>query len=332
MMERISGIAALCAALALAGCASNDLDLGKYKNASLLEADVLPSKESLAQQTNKVIVFEGDDGNLHLARQAQAGIVLSRTIETLLSGGATEIVDRTLASRLKDEVMLADAKGEGTYSGPAVANYAIRSTITNAEYGAEYVPATEYKGKDGKVYTIPASYTHRAKVNANIQIYQIPSLVLIATVPAKGSDSDTGASQGGNHDKGVTMVRRAAEDAVRGARTALLNQFTIKGYVIEKKVDGAKTIFKVMLGSRQGAQAGAKVGIFTVRQHTNPLSGKVSSEDVPIMDAAITGHITENESWVSAGDDPKARQVRLGDVVKLKHEMGLFEGLMRKLK
>ena len=139
MLPRYFLPAVLTALLTLGGCAAPGVSLSDYpKEVELQPADHLPTEAQLnAQGRAKVVVFETDDSKLEKARSAQAGNTLTRAIEETLGANGAEVVDRSIAGRLGKELQLAEVKGVGGYEGPSVANFAVKPTITLAEYGSE---------------------------------------------------------------------------------------------------------------------------------------------------------------------------------------------------
>lgn len=311
--------ALLAAPLVLAGCAGTKVDLSKYRDADLKEAEVMPSRDQLNAQRTKIVVLASDD-NLPAVRGIQVGASLDRTLENELSAAFVEVVDRNLALKLADELRLAESRGSGSYSGPAVAQFAVRAKLTSAEYGATYVKAYEYTDKKGKKHVTPARFDHRAQVVGSISLYELPSLRLVLSMPINGKVDAEDPNTGANPAAGATLLRAAAEAAVLGSVHELKNVFAPKGYVVERRVDAEnRSIFKVTMGRAQGADVGNDATVFSLRRKTNALTGQEHLDEVPVVEARVSDQVAETESWIIPQDKEAAGRVRLGDFVKVKY-------------
>lgn len=329
MRMRIAGSALCLAMVFLSGCATTIKDLAAYKNAPMSEADIMPTPEQFESKRTKVVIFEADDSAV-TRRNANAGSVMSRTMEAKLSDGGVEIIDRNMAPKLRDEITLSEAKGSGSYSGPAVANFALKSIVNNADYSNYFNQASRYcDSKTGKCYVTPANCVHSGRMNGSIRIYAIPSLQLIDTINVKGYASVTTETPycDNSGDRAGEMIRKAVEDGVVSSRTELQNLFAPKGYVVEKRVSGDKVIFKVMFGKAQGAKSQDKLNFFTVRKDENAITKKVDFEEVKIMEGTISDLVSDSYCWVVPNDLNMAKRIRLGDYVKVEYKKGFLEGI-----
>lgn len=334
MWERYFQAAALAGLLALAGCASQVVSLSDYhKEVSLPSADRMPTEAQIDTQGRaKVVVFETDDGSLENARKADAGVTLTRATEEMLGVGGCEVIDRSIAGRLGQELQLAEVKGVGGYKGPTVANYAVKPTITLAEYGAEFVPQSSFTDKKGKNHVTPASWSHKASVNISVRIYEIPNLNLVKTLNGSGSDSKS-TSDHGSRATGVAMIRAAVQDALKDMRSEFLNLFAPKGYVIGKRNDGkGKSLFRISIGGEQGIVAGNPVMIFTEHESIHPITKKTGYDKIPVAEGIVSNIVTPNEAWVIPDDEEKARRVRLGDLIEVVHKDSGWTSMLRSLK
>jgi hypothetical protein len=305
----------------LSGCASSTISLSDFnREVTLAAAARLPTEAELNRQGRaKVVVFEADDSKLEKARRAQAATVLTRAVEDMLGANGVEVIDRSIATKLGQELQLAEVQGVAGYEGPALASFAVKPTITLAEYAVEYVPASSYTDKKGKVYNTPASYAHKAKVNVSLRVVEVPSLNAVKTLNGRGLDSYS-TSDRGQHDIDVTMIRSATQNALSGVRNDFLNLFAPKGYVLGKREHSGKSIFRISIGSEQGIVAGNKVVIYSEQENIHPITKKVSYDKIPVIDGVVSNLVTASEAWVVPDDEKKSRQVRLGDRVEVVHK------------
>lgn len=321
MRARYFPVMALSALLALGGCRSMDVSLSDYRQEVPLDAAPrLPTEADLERLDRaRVVLFEAEDGDLEKARRAQAATTLTLAIEELLGANGVEVVDRGIAADLGRELQLAEVKGVAGYDGPALANYAVKPTITQAEYATEYVPPTKFYDKRGKAYYIPESFRHRAGVNISLRVYEIPSLRPVKTLNGQGRNTLSSGDRG-SRDMGVSMIRAATKAALGDVRAELLNLFAPRGYVIGKRMKGNDSILRISIGSAQGLVPGNKVVIFTEQENVNPITRKTSYDRIPVVSGTVSGIVTANEAWIVPEDEAKARRVRLGDQIEVVHK------------
>lgn len=329
LLKPVSTISKLLLASAiLAGCATT-VDLGKFHDADLREAEIMPSKDQLKQKRIKLVVFEADNAGLSNAQNANLGATFAAAVEKEVTAAGTEVVDRNLAQVLSNELKLAESGGAGMYSGPQVAQFAIRGKVTSAEYGAAYVEASTWKDDKGEYHTNPAHYNHAAKVSGTLSLYELPSLRLVKTISYTGQTTDS-EPNGANAGKGAAMLRTAEEYAISDQAHQLKNMFAPKGYVVERRTDGKVSIFKVLMGHEQGIHAEDKVVIYSLRKKMNALTGQEQIDEVPVAQGKISDQVTAEESWVVLDNQDAAAQIRLGDFVRVKYdENSMFAKIMR---
>ena len=320
---------ALAGLLALAGCAGTGISLSDYhKEVTLQPAAHLPTETDLNRQGRaKIVVFETDDGDLEKARNAQIGITLTRDIEQTLGDNGAEVIDRRIATSLGQELQLAEVKGVGVYEGPAVANYAVKPTITLAEYESKYVPASSYTDKKGKTHEIAAYHAHKASVQAGIRVYEIPSLRLVKSLSGKGSSSNSTADRG-SRELSSNMIRSATQSALRDMRSEFLNLFAPKGYVLSRRDKGSKSILQISIGSEQGIVPGNSVVIFSEQESIHPITNKVSYNKIPVVEGKVSEIVTPSEAWIIPDDEDKAKRVRLGDLIEVVYKDSIWSRLL----
>lgn len=326
MRTNLKTLLTIMAVSLVSGCATQINDFGSYRPAPITDTDVMPSPEQLEAKRTKVLVFEADDKAVR-DRLNNAGVLMARKIEEVLLQSSVEIVDRSLAMRLRDEIALAEAKGDGstTYSGPEVASVAVRSFITNVGAGSKFTPASQYEYK-GKIYQVAHYCNYTGYATGGMRIYEVPSLRLMGTFAMKGNVSMSESAYCRN-DQSVLLglARQAVEDSVNSKRVDIKNMFAPKGYVVEKRVMGKNVIFKVMVGKTHSAASQDKLTFYTVQKNENRLIKKVEFEEVPITTGVLSNQIGEDFAWIIPDNLDKARQIRLGDFVKIVYKKGFFD-------
>jgi hypothetical protein len=305
-------------ALLLSGCATT-VDLSKFHDADLKEATILPSKDQLTQQRAKIVVLDADESYATEIDNTHLGDVFSSTIEKEISTANAEVVDRNIANKLKDELKLAENGGAGSYSGPSIAEFAIRSKVTSAQYGVSYIEASSWKDSEGKIHVNPAHYNHSAQVAGNISLYELPSLRLVTTINVQGNASTTEPRKVNNQIIGASLLRTSAASAISKQAHQLKNLFAPKGYVVERRTDGDISIFRVMMGQNQGVKPEDKVIIYSLRKKPNALTGIEQLDEIPVSQAVTSDQVNNTDSWIVPDDKKTSEKIRLGDFVKVKY-------------
>lgn len=321
----------LTAALTLTACASiQDVSLSDYsQEVELAQADLMPTASQISDHGRiKVIAFNSETGGLRHGRALPAANTLTASLERVLGSNGVEIVDRKLAGKLDSEIKLAEMRGFVDNSeGPTVANFAIKSSITSAEYSYDVVPAQTWTDKKGKEHTNPAHFDHAASAGILIKVYAIPSLREIKTLVGTGYQRMS-SNDRGNREAG--MIRGATQDALDRVKDQLLNLFAPKGYILRKMTNskGKKSIFQISIGSQQGLVTGQRVLIKSQRAVKNPITGLTSYESVDLVKASVSTLVNSGDAWIVPEDESKAANVRLGDVAEVFYKE---EGFMSKL-
>lgn len=312
----------------LGGCLSTaPLNPGEWQLVPLPESEAKPTASALAgARRTRVVVFPTAESpsvpgvGLHL--------VAASTLESLLGKGGVEVVDRTLASRLDEEIKLVEVRGSGSYGGPDVADFALKVVMGHAGWSNRFVEASEYKDKKGQIVRTPASHTHEGSSKMTVRIYEIPSLRLVQEVGADGSFKSDGNKAAASATDAGALMRAATERGLTARRADLLNEFAAKGYVTERRTKGSDSIFRVMLGKASGAKAGDEVKIFSRKRNENPITKQVTFDEVMVASGRFTDVVGDGESWVRVTDARAAGGVRLGDVAKMTHSIGFLERVM----
>jgi len=336
--------------LLIASCAPTIKNFDKYQKQFLSKTEFMPSKENLEGKSPKVVVFALDENDNPVAMQSQLGNVIANNIENILAQNRlAELVDRKAATKLQKEIALAEMNKTGSYKGPQVAEYAISGTISNADFTSKYSSGSTYiDPRNFNVINIPPKFTYSANTAGNIKIYELPSLTVTEAIEFSGKKVRTenvqqkggmslGALQiGGEQVKGVDrddgLVRRAGADAVDEIQIAIKNAFAKKGFILEKRTYGSKTIFKISLGSVDGIKHGDKFEITGQYETENPISNQSEIERRIIAEGTVTDKIDPKSAWVVIDDSDKINSVRLGDAVKLKYKKNSFASFAKAAK
>jgi hypothetical protein len=331
MKETTPGIffsAFILATCLLSGCVTK-IDKSAYKDADLREGEILPSKAQLKQERAKIVVLETENRLAHSGEQS-AGELFAVAIEAELNDSATEIVDRSLSKKLNNELKLAEINGVGSYTGPQVAQYAIRGQINSLDYSVKkssQIISGVFKDKKH----IPVHYDHKASIGGLIKIYELPSLRLLNSISVTGSASEDDSETVKNQSTGASLLKKAISFAISDKGHELKNFFAPKGYVVERRVNDLQSIFKVLMGHAQGAKPGDNIVFYSLKKKkANAFTGKEQPEEVRIAQGKISDNVEEGESWVIVDDKTSADKIMLGDYVKVKYsENSIFKKITR---
>jgi curli biogenesis system outer membrane secretion channel CsgG len=322
MKRNIVAISTLFVSVALSGCASSGIkDIGAFQKAPLQNAEVMPSKAALAGAKPRVVVFELEDKKGSAAGDQVADAIIKELNDTK----NVVVVDRALATKLEQEITLAETKGRTGYTGQSVADFAITGKITSAAAGNSYTAPSSWTDKEGKSHYVSAQCTTAGKIAFAIKISQLPSLDVVDTFDVEAVASSSQDVQysycptiSDAAAKGI--ISAAAASAVQKRHTDLKNQFAPVGYVLERRTFEKTNIFKISLGKSGGAKQDLKVQVLHSTTETNGLTGATTSEQVRMAEGVISDQIGESFSFVIVKDAPSAENIKLGDLVKVQFE------------
>jgi hypothetical protein len=328
LVNRRTVLAGAALLLAVGGCATTDIgDPDTWPVIDLAPGDpnIKIPVADIGRRT-RVVVLEPEEsaGN----RGQGLATVATAAIQTVLGSGGVEIIDRSLATRLGQELKLAEmGGGTASYGGPDIADFAIRVVMGNAGFGSVFHEASQYKDKKGQTVYVPASYTYSARSSLTVRIYQLPSLRLVQSVNAEGTASASDQRREMNQNDGPPLMASATQAGIRAKKADVLNEFSPKGYVEQRRGKEKKTIFKVLLGKQTGSKTGDAVEIYTQRKNESLLTKKVTYDEVLVAKGRISNSLQSDSSWVIVDDPKEAARVRFGDIVKVKHSTSFFDAL-----
>lgn len=315
-------IVLLLLALVLPACATK-VDKNVFHNVVLKEGEILPSKNQLKQERAKIVVMDTEKRTT-LAKGSQLGEDFSLAIEKELNEAGSEVVDRNVSIALSKELRLAELNGVGSYSGPQVAQYAIRGQINSVDYTvtkSAQLLSKLFKNKND----IAVHFDHKAKMAGTIKIYELPSLRLLSTINVTGSATENDIEEGENPATGAALLKAAASYAISDKGHEFKNFFAPRGYIIDRRANATQSVFKVLIGRDHGVKPGDNIVIYSPRkQKPDAITGKEAMEELEIAQGSVSDRVGESESWVTVDDKLLADKVRTGDYVKVKYEENSF--------
>lgn len=315
----------LLSSIAISGCVSTKIsNLNAYQKIPMQQVELMPSKAALSGEKSRVTLLNLDD-----SKWPGAGEDVSDKIrKELNSTNNVVIVDRALASRLAQEIQLAETKGRTGYKGQDVADFSISGKITVATTSVKFSADSSYKDKEGKYHHVPATCTSYGQVAISLKIVQLPSLEVIKTIDEEASASHTQDAPGQTHwttscpvlNEGEknSIISAAIKKAIYQTSRELKNQFAPAGYVLERKKFEKNNIFKTTLGVNGGGREGLSVEVIRSVAEKNPLTGITSTELIKIADGLISDQIGTGFSYFIIADQEKADLILLGDKVQVR--------------
>ena len=335
----------LFASSLLTGCmgGSNIKDINAFDRRPLVKASIMPTKAQIKGAKTRVIVLEVDVSSADIAKKAKLGKVIRNKTESLLSDAGVKVVDRKLAKKLQKEIQLAEIKGDHGYKGPEIADFSVTGQVVFSNFSTRYSAASRWVDKKGKAHYVPAKCHYKAEIEATLKIHALPSLDLVDTITITDSENRTQDLNGNNYRRYISnqscpkyndtqisgLLSEAGADAVVESKVQLKNNFSPRGYITEYRVKEDKSIFKISMGKLAGVKEGQEINILQTFKDNNELTGESNIEQRMLSGGAVSNIVGEKYAWIVIDDAAKARQVRLGDTVKILFEDSMFDNIKK---
>ncbi|GGE65005.1 hypothetical protein GCM10011533_16730 [Streptosporangium jomthongense] len=311
MMRNTLALGAVIAGLLAAGCSTTPKVSPEHLT-NVMQLPVSASNPSpRGADVSKVVIFDVDTSKAVTADNAQAGEPIRFAIDGYLNDAGAEMVDRSLAAELKDEVLRAEMGGAGAYKGAPVADYAIKTTVTQASFGSSFSEASSWVDNKGKRHTTPPKCNYSSKVEISIDVYTVPQLNRVKSFRGLGSDSASEETRNSNCTaNGGNLVRAAAIDSVYEVQEELKAFFAPTGYVLDGyETSEGKYVLKTSLTSDLGAKPGRSVRLINVTE---------DGDRYPVGEGKIGDPVVRSGAFVVVDDEVISR-VRIGDEVRIDH-------------
>ncbi len=333
---------AILLALFASSCTPTISNFNSYLPQQFPKTEFMPSKDLVNGKPPRVVVFELDEGENQIAKQADLGKAITVAVENVLTENRlSQLVDRKIATKLEKEIALAEMNKTGSYKGPEVAEYAISGSIGNAGFTNKYSGGILIPNGNGGLTKTAPKFTYTSDVSGNIKIYELPSMNVVANFEFAGKKSkseevktDNNLSIGGviefggqkaeglSRDDG--LVRNAGREAIDNVSFDIKNFFAKQGFILEKRALKNKIIFKISVGSTDGIKVGDKFQVTAQYEIENALTGKNEIERRIIASGQVSDKIDPKSSWVLIDDKDTINLIRLGDTVRFKYQRGLW--------
>lgn len=298
------------------------------------DAQIMPTKSELQGAKARVVVLPvrvAKSSNYETGAERE----ISSKIENGLLDAGVDIVDRSLAGKLGDEIIAYEATGQYSGAGIDVADVAILPSINNVQINANFTPAQTYTN-DGKTYTNPAQCTYRSEVSGNVKLYKLPDLASLDGITLNGLTTQNSQSNNSNCPISTAVASSLAAEATDMAVFDIMHQikkhFGQSGYVIEYRKRGDDHLVNINLGSNQGIKPGQKIQFAHKIERTNRISGAKTISVIPYeFIGTVSDLIDPDSSWVIV-DLQAETKLKFGDVARsFYEEPGMVDKLFKKM-
>ena len=318
-------VAVAAGSVLLTGCTPPTI--GDTAPAPLLETEVMPTKAELKAQMSgqgtKIILSPVEYSDNHA--KGFTSEVYEDLSQRLLKSGNT-LVDRTLAAKLKNELLAAESSGKYRTSGPAVADIAIMTKISEVGLTSRFSESRSWVDDDGEKHKIEASCRFESTAELYVRAYKIPSMELINTYEYEGSSSSSTETRNSkcpiSDVAAATLVSRALQDAVKSGSFETLNDLAPDAYVIERRdnEDSSKALFQVTISKRAGAVEGATVKFYRKSIDVTPITNEERVRKTLLGEGEIIAEgINDQTSYVYVKDKELIETLQMGDIAQLEH-------------
>ncbi|MCK8046836.1 hypothetical protein MSG37_18260 [Shewanella sp. 1CM18E] len=302
----------------------------------------LPDSSHMVKGTasTKVVIFEPD---LKVDTSTAKSITASfdQSLRKQINKTGSQIVDRSLAKKLKPELEIAEASGRYSSEGVPIADFAIFTDIGVAHFSREFKGAhVAYDPiEDKRVRVAPACH-FEAKIEASTRAVSLPDMITMDQIEFAGDTTysyDTSNSRCPiSQDQINSMIANAAKYSVT-RNDDLKNLLAPRASIVEMRQCDVGTMVRIDMGSNQGVEPEWEVDFISHEKVTN-YAGEIEVETRGYGEGEVINNaehgIKPNHSWVMIDSD-MAGLVKRGDTVKVKFEdtcnsMSIFASLCHK--
>ncbi|WP_127026064.1 hypothetical protein [Rheinheimera mangrovi] len=308
----------------LAGCVSNGGPaLNETQSVNIPKAAMAPTPDDLKAE-RKIVMLPFEYAEQH---HASIAFTSYTNLEQALMSSGNTIIERDIAAKMREELLVAEKTGKYRTSGLQAADIAVMAKVVKGGYSSSFSERDSWRDDDGKTHVTPASCKFEGNVALHIRVYRLPEMAQIATFEFDGrssSNTETSNSRCPISDAEVnSLLKNASVVAVREHQYKLLNTLVPPFFVIERRQAPGKkneALFRTTISNSKGAKAGAKVNFFRRELKINPLTNEQTVEEILITEGTITKDIDSNGSYALVKDEAAINKLQLGDVVKMEHD------------
>ncbi|WP_240002652.1 hypothetical protein [Photobacterium kishitanii] len=309
------GLIAVALLSTISGCSSMDPDRlclpSERIEMNNAEVPIVPNKD------RKIIVLPVDIPFPESAAYSLKAVILNE-LEATITGIGGHVVDRKLASKLKNEIKLAEQSGRYNTNGVPIADIAVITEVTASNLSYSFEKERKRKTKDGETKYYPSKCEFDVDVKAITKVISLPDMSLLERIEFSGSDSSSTETRDSDcpisQAKYVGMTNEAATNAIKHSFD-LQKMLAPIAPVIELRQCSAGSMVKIGMGSNRKIRPGSDI-IFS-QIYKNEL-GEIETYTIGegnVVDIENDG-IKPTFSWVAIEEDLSLK-LRRGDAAKI---------------
>ena len=132
---------------------------------------------------------------------------------------------------------------------------------------------------------------------------------------------DIGLLSNKNGNENIPMViKQAFDNSISRLKNRLYNAFLYNGYILEKRVYGNKSIFRINLGLKENLAMGDKFKVYSIINNYNPITDENTPEEIEIGSGVVSNIILNDSAWVILDDKETIEKIKLGDMVRIRKQ------------
>lgn len=296
------------------------------------ESEFMPSQAELVGEQRSVVVLPVKiDSNADFETGAVRQV--SSELENGLITAGVEIVDRSLAAKLGDEILAYEATGQFSGAGIDVADVAILPAIHNVGIAKSFTPASNYVNKDGKRIYTPAKCSYEATVTGNVKLFELPELTETEAFNMRGTASTAlsinNSSCPVSQDIAYSLASQASGNSVYNILSDIQKNFSKSGYVMQYRKRDDLHLVNITLGTGQKLKEGQKIIFATKLSQPDYTTGEnVISTVVYDFTGVVSDMIDSGSAWVIVDEEAEGR-LKKGDIAKTDFEKSLWDDMTK---
>jgi PBP1b-binding outer membrane lipoprotein LpoB len=307
---------ALSLSVILSGCAATKVCEPNYKVD--ISASEQPAKTA---EDKKIIVLPIEIGFKDpAAKKIQS--VLRNELESQIVKSGTNLVDRKIANKLKNELRLAEQSGRYNTKGVSIADFAVLTEITASDLKTSFSKARTYKNDDGETVKVAAKCSYEVDVSAIAKVVTLPDMQLIKRIELKGDQSMSSETNNSNcpvsDARYSGLASEAAAEAVQHDKELKL-LLALSAPVQELRQCDAGTMVRIAIGSNNNIQPGTEIAFSKAIQNMDGEIETFSVGEGTVVDVPLHG-IKAKYSWVEITEE-LALKINKGDEAKIVPEV-----------
>ncbi|OBT09485.1 hypothetical protein A9264_14705 [Vibrio sp. UCD-FRSSP16_10] len=306
----------------LSGCASNDVAMCTPDTRVDIPTADVPVKSI---EDRKIIVLPVEMNFNNIASQ-KITASMRTNLEAQVRKSGAQVIDRKLADKLKNEIILAEQSGQYNTNGVPIADVAVLTEITASDFKYEFIDRHEATNIFTGEKTIVAAKCHyEMDIKAIAKVVSLPEMTLIKQIELKGDEKGSSGTKTSKCDVSEhlysTYANKTAAEAVN-MNIELRNLLAPTAPVLELRQCNSGTMAKVGLGQKHHVKGNADIQFSQLMTNSE---GEV--ETFAIGEGSVNMNpnaITPKYSWVIV-DDEVALKLKRGHAAKVVHSNSSFD-------